>query len=583
MTEKALRLKNDNSKSQGFKLKSWLPVIVMIIVAILIRLYITSDKNHYLLAGSDGPYFALQVKSLIKNFHLGYTDMPLLFLLGAIIAKLLLLFRIASENECILMSVRFIDAFLPPLVAIPVFLIAKEIEINSDKLKLSSYLMVGFSILSFTPLVIFSYQLQKNALAIIFVFLFIYFVIRILKYGNRRDFYKAVIILLLCTLTHFGSFGLLIFISFLILTFWLLLNRKGITLQLLKNIGVVTIVLLSLVSLIAIFDFTRFQRLIYVPLKIFEAPALLFALDGQNFLLNGRTLITLIISNLLAIQALVIIIRNKKNLDYHLVILGFALVICTLLLATPMLGLEWANRLFMMAYIPITVLYLIIFSSISIKWITIPSMIILSILIVHSICYSILFNPVISITDLAYTEFKQIKAKVHFGENDVIVGRQDLRLLGSWVYGTKGISDYLLTKNEYNKFSAVYIVRQIQGKSPGLRGTEITIPKNTYKVFQGNFFNVYKFKDNTGLKIEKDKIFKGVQGNIAAIDKDKILVKDSKTGVIRTVCILKNTKYNLLNVNDKLSIGMNVEINGEWKPFSLAIDAVIVNEIGNLD
>ncbi len=487
MTVKASRLKNDNLKSQSFKLKPWLHVIVMITLAILIRLYITSDKNHYLLAGSDGPYFALQVKSLIKNFHLGYTDMPLLFLFGAIIAKLLLLFHIASESECVLMSVRFIDAFLPPLVAIPVFLIAKEMETDSDKVRLSSYLMIGFSILSFTPLVIFSYQLQKNALATIFVFLFIYFVIRILKYGNRRNFYKAVIISLLCALTHFGSFGLLIFLAFLILIFWLLLNRKGSTLQILKSIGVVTIVLLSLVSLIAVFDLTRFQRLIYVPLKIFEAPALLFALNGQNFLLKGRTLITLIISNLLAIQALAIIIRNSKSLDYHLVILGFALVVCTLLLATPMLGLEWANRLFMMAYIPVTVLYLIIFNHIRTKWIIIPSMIILSMLIVYSVCYSILFKPVISITNSAYDEFKQIKEKVHFEKNDVIVGRQDLRLLGSWVYGTKGISNYLLTKDEYNRYSAVYIFKQIQGKNPGLRGIETLIPNNTYKVFQGFF------------------------------------------------------------------------------------------------
>lgn len=78
-------------------------------------------------------------------------------------------------------------------------------------------------------------------------------------------------------------------------------------------------------------------------------------------------------------------------------------------------------------------------------------------------------------------------------------------------------------------------------------------------------------------------MFKEIQGKITAIDKDKISVKDNKTGIITTIYILKNTKYELLNVNDKLVVGMNVEINGEWKPFSLAVDAVTINEIGNLD
>ncbi len=141
------------------KLIRWLPVITFIIIAIAIRLYRTSTANHYLLAGSDGPYFPLQVKFLVDHYRLAFPDMPLLFTVSALFTKVLYFLHIGTENECIFLSIRFIDAFLPPLSAIPVFLIANELTSKKIKSTFASYLMVAFAILNFTPLFIFSFQL----------------------------------------------------------------------------------------------------------------------------------------------------------------------------------------------------------------------------------------------------------------------------------------------------------------------------------------------------------------------------------------------------------------------------------------
>jgi hypothetical protein len=569
----------DNSNKKGIIAKEWLPVIIMIIVAILVRLYINSDKNHYLLAGSDGPYFPLQVKSLIENYRLGYADMPLVFILGAVVTKILLLFHIASETESILIAIKFIDAFLPPLAAIPVFYISKELIKQSNGINPLNYFLVAFSILSFTPLVIFSYQLQKNALAIIWIFYYIYFVIRVLKNGKRSDLYKAFTILLLCALTHFGSFGLLVFLSIIILFFSFWSDRNNAGMKLLKKVGLAGAVLVAISSLIAIFDFARFQKLIFAPFKIFEAPVLLFALNGQNFLLIGKTLFTLIMVNILAVLALIYFIQNRKSLERVNRVLGYSLVVFTLFISTPMLGLEWANRLFMMAYIPVTVMYLIIYNDKAPKYITISSAIIFGAMILHSISFAILTKPTISISDLSFSEFKEIGKKINFNSNDAIVGRQDLRLLGSWVYGTKGISEYLMTKEEYGKYNNIYIVRQILGKSSNIRGSEGRVYKNSEIVFRGVYFEVYQLKNNTDLSIEKEKIFKGVRGSIIEINGNWILVKDNKTGIAKTVFLSRDTRYNISNERNGLTIGLNVEVNGEWKPFSLAIDALTINEI----
>ena len=73
---------------------------------------------------------------------------------------------------------------------------------------------------------------------------------------------------------------------------------------------------------------------------------------------------------------------------------------------------------------------------------------------------------------------------------------------------------------------------------------------------------------------EPQNFFKGIKGTIVENSKNRLLVKDYKTGSIRTVFI-KDIKQKPL----KIHVGMKVEINGEWIPFSLAINAETIKEI----
>ena len=560
------------------KLISWLPVIAFIVIAIIIRLYRTSTANHYLLAGSDGPYFPLQVKFLLEHYHLAFSDMPLLFTLGALFSKILYFLHIGNENECILFSIRFIDVFLPPLSAIPVFLIAKELINKNVKPTFASYLIVAFAILNFTPLFIFSFQLQKNGFAVFFVFLYIYYIIKTLKYENRSDIIKAIIVLILCALTHFGSFGILIFVTLIIFIFWIFSNNNKRNLLFTKKLLLVTATFGLIFSLIAFFDFTRFLRIVHLPLKIFEAPVILFALKGQNILFHGQRLIILVLTNLLAIQGIILILRNRSVMDKYKVIIGLSFAICSIFLSNPFLGLEWAKRLFTMAYIPLAVLYLIIFSTISSRWIKLPTAFAFLLLLFVSFISALFQKPEISISKEAFVEFQQLNNKISFKTNDVIVSRQDLRLLANWTFQTKGVSDYLLTKAEFDKYNSVYFINQINGTNPFNSDTRKPIPNNYSIVYRGNYFEVYKIINNNNLPTEPQKIFKGIRGTIVENSENKLLVKDYKTGNIRTV-LIKNIKQRLVNIRN----GIKVEINGEWTPFSLTIDAETIKEIASFD
>ena len=62
------------------------------------------------------------------------------------------------------------------------------------------------------------------------------------------------------------------------------------------------------------------------------------------------------------------------------------------------------------------------------------------------------------ITAESYDEFVRIKDRVRFDSKDAIIGRQDLRILGSWEFGTKSVVEYLFRKEDFDKYHAVYVI-----------------------------------------------------------------------------------------------------------------------------
>lgn len=558
--------------------KQWIPVIIFIVIAIVFRFYRTSTENHYLLAGSDGPYLPLQVRSLFEYYKLAFPDMPLFFALCTIVAKLFYFLQLGTVNECVLMSVRFIDTLIPPLTAIPVFLITKELCKEYTKIKFSNYLLVAFSILSFTPIFIFSFQLQKNGLATLLIFTYLYYALKIIAQENKSDFIKATIVLFLCVFTHFGSFGFLVFLTLLTFIIWYLVQKNKFNTQSFKKIlGLVAVLIFSF-SLIALFDYSRFLRIVNVPYKLFEAPVLLFALAGQNFVLNGSNLIILIAMNLLAIIGVVVLIRQRKQIEKYKYITGLSMAICTIFLSNPLLGLEWASRLFMLAYIPVTVLYIVLYSFSANNWFKIPTISIFSILLFISFGTSLFDKSPMAMDKSSFKELQQMQDKNLFLKSDAIVARQSLRILSNWVFNVKGVDKYLLTKDEFNKYSSVYLLKQLKGRNPLARGSEPSLGDSVLSIYKGEHFEVFKLTSNSQLPTKPEKIFKGIRGIIHNIVGNKVSITDIKTNKTRTIYYeAHNEKF------PKLNVGMKVEVNGEWLPFSIDINAETIKEIDKFD
>ena len=541
--------------------KSWLPVILCMLLAACIRLRINSTYS-YLVMGADGPYFPLEVRSMMEHFRLAFPDMPFLFAVGGLVAKVLLWLHVASPDMCVLMAVRFTDAFLPPLAAIPVFLFSLELKPDSVRPGWQSYLMVFFALFNYTALVVFSYQLQKNDLSVVWVFFYCYFLLKVLKYARRRDVYYALGSLLLCALTHFGSFSILLLFTLVVGMFQT--NRK--------KLAIFFGGALAMVGVVALFDPTRFGRLLYSPLRIFEAPELLFALQGQPSRLHGFTLNNIVGVHILALLALIALLIYRREIERPVKAMGFSLVVLSLVLASPLLGFEWSNRFYLMSYVPITLLYLIFFSTVRSPWLKIVPVCIFVVFLSGSLMQVFFINGNPSITREAYSEYEQLNRHVPLTEHSALMGRQDIRLLGNWIFKTKGIADYLLTKDDFSKYDGIYLVNQIKGSNlPAARFRASSVPTNATQVFDGQYFEVYRLKDAVGLDV--DKPLRSVRGVIEDIKGNNIYVGSTR------IEVTPKTVMNL-RMHSGLIKGMYITAWGDSKPFSLALSAESIQEDG---
>lgn len=567
---KLMTTPKEHTTHVGTKALAWLPVILLISLACWIRYTIISPGN-YLLVGGDGPYYPLQVRSLLEHHRLAYPDMPLLFILQAILAAVLNFFHAASYHDCIIMAIKATDILLPPLAAIPVFLIAKELRVNGTKSGFFSYLLVAFAIINLSTIGAFSNGLQKNAVAVIWVFLYLYYVIRLIKYARKKDAFYAGAVLLLCAFTHFGSCALLIFLSLFSGISWLLYNKQALRSFSWKKLSLFLAAFLLALVVIAIYDTARFQRLVTIPLKVFEFPVFLLMANGfgiENFL----SPIHLVLSNFLALLALVILLANRKKIDRERKLIAVAMIASTLFLASPFLGLEWANRLYIISYIPAVVLYMTLFHTGISKWIKAIPATIFTLFVIACLLSRQPNRDCISAE--SYVEFVQIKDQVRFEANDAIIGRQDLRILGSWEFGTKSVVEYLFRKEDFDKYHAVYVIRQLKGSNfpPGRFRGDARIPDNAVKVYAGACFELYQLNSGEGWKRGKGKASKA-HGVILALTPHYMLLQNDQ-GFHRTVEL---TDHTILET--PLQRGKSVEVWGNWKPFSLNVVAESVSEL----
>jgi hypothetical protein len=299
--------------------------------------YLWILTRHPLIYGIDGPYYLIQVESLLETGRLAYGDPPLTFFLFAFLTVLF--------GGDVTLGVRVGAALFSAVSAVPLYFLVKRVA----RMEVAGYAAMLISIFS-APHIRMMNDLLKNAVGACFLLFFVYY-LHELVFGSqsRRNLLLASLFLVLTGMTHILDFGvaLLFLCLYLIAAVLLDVNRKSAF----KNLG-------SMILLVCIFAtaaLTAFPSLFTDFFKGVSFLQDLFAALGETahpimFLFDPRG--GALIIPIIAIGFLLTIYEWKaSNKEAALALLvvsfiGFGL-------SLPLIPPEWLWRFLLMEFIPI--------------------------------------------------------------------------------------------------------------------------------------------------------------------------------------------------------------------------------------
>lgn len=474
----------------------WIIFGLIIFLAVFIRCRINFGSK--LFPGVNALYYPIQVRSLIENGHLAYDDLPVVFWLEALVAQILSLFNRESFSDCIILASKLVDSVFPVLSAIPVLLLIREWQNKDSKKKLDSLIPIAFSVIYWSPLAMTS-DLQKNAISIVWVYFFIYFLYKCLQNSKWKYFLLASGFLILIGLTHIGSFGLALLFLFIIAIATLSSGKIG-----RKNILIsfifLLLVLIGILGFIYLFiDSVRVKRLFSAifEFKLFENNLVSLIINKYPIPIALHDIINMIVINMIAIYSLVFLVQKKDSLLKSKRLIFVGLIVISFALSSPIIGQEWFNRLLQMAYVPASLIlsFLVIESNDIVIKRFISGFVTVLILISIIMGFTVKRQP--SISEESYLELNQIKKIIDKPDSTLIVARHGLEWWVAWVLRTKVAQDKAINPDTWLHYDTILFLEQLAGSfgygpsgpfGPPFR--EVKIPPDAEIVYTGKHFRL---------------------------------------------------------------------------------------------
>ena len=100
--------------------RAWLFGLSTLVIAAAIALRLSINFAHTLPGGMDAAYYPMQSWWLLEHGRLAYNDLPLIFVLGAGLAKAFMLLGGMDIDAATMLASRLIDSVLPPLAVVAI-------------------------------------------------------------------------------------------------------------------------------------------------------------------------------------------------------------------------------------------------------------------------------------------------------------------------------------------------------------------------------------------------------------------------------------------------------------------------------
>jgi len=445
-------------------------LFIILIASLSIRLIFNFSWE--LIPGVNGGYYPLQVRLVLETGHLGFSDMPLLFYLDAFIIKIMSLFGFAVTDQLIINVVKLVDSVSLPLLLFPLRKLMSLYQ-SSDFIKLSIF---SFSVLSFSPLILIS-DLQKNALAIVFIFGFLAYFLMFQINKSRKDFILSILFLLLTGLTHFGSFVFALF--FLLISVLYIYRKKAI-------LPSIMLIIVSLLGILMI-DSARFSRLVTFWKQIFEKPALFTGM------ISLPDFIFILFSLFVAILGILVYRSDSKTLKIEQKAIFMASIISLLACSFPLMDGEYFRRLSLFLFIP-QVLLIVQIASVSKAKLQKNLAVVLFVFTLLSI-FAAAGQPKTPVVDKnAFADLKKLKPMVGNDPQTIVIARHGLEWWTAWTLHTKVGQDKAINESLFDDYQTVIFLNQIAGFNEEHHRTpfhEPEIAPNAEMVYASEYFRAY--------------------------------------------------------------------------------------------
>ena len=428
--------------------------------------------------GIDGPYYLIQVRSILETGLMIYDDPPLTFYLFALFSEFL-----GGVYNGVVIGVSALAA----LSAIPIYFFVRKVTGS----RLSAIASIIFFLYS-TYHVRLVADLMKNAVGVLFLAGFIYYLHDTAFNGYRkRSIILSIIFLALTAFTHILDLGVAILFLVLYTIVVPLLQRRK---QFLKSAGIMWSFLITLLfvgSMVTPFYFTDIGKGIAFAEDLLQPnpssqtepqlppPEQQAPLPGkqapQNYAPMWLTIPFLIAGAIMSGKEL--IDGNKQK--------ATVLIVATtvgILLILPFIPQIWLWRFTLMEFIPLSIIFGVILSSVKKKTIIILSIFILTPVSIQAV--QAVDSIPVSITEEGYRDLEAMKSMVP-SDSVIVVSNKGVAYCVEYLLRVETITG--LSPSLDTNYENIFIISDSRIRRP--------LPPQTQLIYSGEEMILGKITD----------------------------------------------------------------------------------------
>lgn len=462
-------------------------MLLIVLTAIITRvLFLWVGRPEFVGWFNHTYYYYVQVEALLKTGDLAFSDMPLLFYVYAISAKLLLSLGLEVQTA-VIVSTRFWMSIIPSLIPIPVFYTLKSIDKKSHLGTLFWAIVFASAFLPLSILYMPEF-LQKNTLGLLLLATLMMLSKSVFASVEKTALFFSGLLFLLIVLTHYGSTGVVLLYLFSVLLAHLITQKN---VNFLKYIVVMILGVFLAFSFIYKFDYHRFERIFFYANQALESSFLGILIDAKSNL-NQRLFSGLGILIPLIISAFFYKLYkgNQTSLSKADKLFWLSNIILTYLLLLPIYDQLLLGRFTLYLSLPLLfiVTYILMYSidNLRLKQGIIGFFLIGILLMSFGEFMSLQFHN--RNKEEVYADLMDMKSKIAFHENDLILTKNGAEHICNWFLGTKAGVITALKHSDFKKYNRIYILNPIEGvlNYEGIENKDATNEADKYTFMMRN-------------------------------------------------------------------------------------------------